>query len=88
MIVASELYKFARLNLTNPNPVEGLPAYLYYVSKYANIMFTLELARRLEGTGTYPIISIIQLYYMFLSFSIGRCEYVLGNLLSFVHSLI
>ncbi|XP_022206577.2 retinol dehydrogenase 14 isoform X2 [Nilaparvata lugens] len=51
VIVASELYRFAKLNLDNPNPVNSLPAYLYYVSKYANIMFTLELARRLKGTG-------------------------------------
>jgi len=28
-----------------------IPGYKYYVSKYANIVFTLELARRLEGTG-------------------------------------
>ncbi|KAK9501503.1 hypothetical protein O3M35_012215 [Rhynocoris fuscipes] len=51
VIVASELYRFASVNLDNTNPVNGFPVYLYYVSKYANIMFTLELARRLEGTG-------------------------------------
>lgn len=28
-----------------------MPGYLYYVSKYANIVFSLELARRLEGSG-------------------------------------
>lgn len=51
VIVASELYRIATLNLNNPNPTTTLPAYLYYVSKYANIVFTLELARRLEGSG-------------------------------------
>lgn len=51
VIVASELYRFASLNLNNLNPTTYIPAYLYYVSKYANIVFSLELARRLEGTG-------------------------------------
>ncbi len=53
VIVASELYKLAKINLSHPNPIDKLPAYLYYVSKYANILFTLELAKRLEGTGNY-----------------------------------
>ncbi|XP_029041028.1 retinol dehydrogenase 14 isoform X1 [Osmia bicornis bicornis] len=51
VVVASSLYFLARLNLNNVNPTTTLPAYLYYVSKYANIVFTFELARRLEGTG-------------------------------------
>ena len=51
MVVASELYRISKLDLTNPNPIHQFPAYLYFVSKYANIVFTLELARRLEGTG-------------------------------------
>lgn len=52
VIVASELYRLARLNLDNLNPQSGLfPAYYYYVSKYANISWCMELARRLEGTG-------------------------------------
>lgn len=52
VIVASELYRLASLNLDNLNPTSSFfPAYLYYVSKYANIVFTLELARRLELTG-------------------------------------
>ncbi|XP_015597184.1 retinol dehydrogenase 14 isoform X1 [Cephus cinctus] len=51
VIVASELYRLATLNLNNVNPTTTFPAYLYYVSKYANIVFTLELARRLEGSG-------------------------------------
>uniref|UniRef100_A0A182PZY6 Retinol dehydrogenase 14 n=1 Tax=Anopheles farauti TaxID=69004 RepID=A0A182PZY6_9DIPT len=51
VVVASELYRFASVDLNNLNPVNSLPAYLYYVSKCANIMFTRELARRLEGTS-------------------------------------
>lgn len=52
VVVASELYRLASLNLSKLNPVDAfLPAYLYYVSKYANICFTNELARRLEETG-------------------------------------
>lgn len=51
VVVASELYRLAHLNLDNLNPSSSwIPPYLYYVSKYANICFTLELARRLEGT--------------------------------------
>lgn len=38
--------------MNNPNPTNAiLPCYLYLVSKRANVVFTLELARRLEGTG-------------------------------------
>lgn len=52
VVVASELYKLASVNLNNLNPLTTKPsAYLYYVSKYANIYFTRELARRLEGSG-------------------------------------
>lgn len=52
VIVASELYRFATVNLNNLNPIHTKPAaYLYYVSKYANIYFARELAKRLEGTG-------------------------------------
>lgn len=51
VVVASSLYRLASVNLDNPNPVNTLPGYLYYVSKGANILFTRELARRLEGTG-------------------------------------
>lgn len=52
VVVASELYRLSSVNLNNLNPVSTKPsAYLYYVSKYANIYFTRELARRLEGTG-------------------------------------
>ncbi|KAH0956353.1 hypothetical protein HN011_009172 [Eciton burchellii] len=51
VIVASITYLLARLNLDNINMGPIIPGYKYYVSKYANIVFTLELARRLEGTG-------------------------------------
>lgn len=51
IVVASELYRLASLNLNRLNPLDSyVPVYLYYVSKYANISFTMELARRLEGT--------------------------------------
>jgi len=52
VIVASELYRFASVNLKNLNPIHTKPAaYVYYVSKYANIYFARELAKRLEGTA-------------------------------------
>ncbi|XP_015127096.1 retinol dehydrogenase 14 isoform X2 [Diachasma alloeum] len=51
VIVASCMYRIASLNLENVNPTGSLPAYLYYVSKYANLVWGLELAKRLEGTG-------------------------------------
>lgn len=52
VVVASELYRFASLDLNKINPASSwCPAYYYYVSKYANICFTLELARRLEDTN-------------------------------------
>ncbi|KAL2746478.1 retinol dehydrogenase 14 isoform X2 [Vespula maculifrons] len=52
IVVSSLGYRFASINLNNPNPTNAiLPCYLYLVSKRANVVFTLELARRLEGTG-------------------------------------
>ncbi|CAH2059105.1 unnamed protein product, partial [Iphiclides podalirius] len=51
VVVASSLYRIGSFDATNPNPVDSFPAYLYYVSKEANILFTRELARRLDGTG-------------------------------------
>lgn len=52
VIVASELYKLSSVNLNNLNPTNVWPAaYLYYVSKYANIYFCRELAKRIEGSG-------------------------------------
>ncbi|KAJ0170746.1 hypothetical protein K1T71_013518 [Dendrolimus kikuchii] len=51
VIVASSLYRIASFDLNIPNPVNSLPALLYYASKEANILFTRELARRLEGSG-------------------------------------
>ncbi|KAG5892716.1 hypothetical protein JTB14_001088 [Gonioctena quinquepunctata] len=51
VIVASELYRLSCLNLDKINPSSSwFPQNIYWVSKYANICFTLELARRLEGT--------------------------------------
>lgn len=51
VVVASSLYRLASLDPAQPLRPSALPAYLYYVSKLANIHFTMELARRLEGTG-------------------------------------
>ncbi|KAG6455716.1 retinol dehydrogenase 14 [Manduca sexta] len=51
VIVASSLYRIYSFKLNNPNPVNTMPGFLYYASKEANILFTRELARRLEGTG-------------------------------------
>ncbi|XP_067632830.1 retinol dehydrogenase 14 isoform X1 [Eurosta solidaginis] len=52
VIVASELYRLASVNLDKLNPIGTFPAaYLYYVSKFANIYFARELAKRLEGSG-------------------------------------
>ncbi|XP_065350476.1 retinol dehydrogenase 14 [Cloeon dipterum] len=51
VVVASSLYVIKRLTLDEANLVDGLPALMYYRSKFANIAFTLELARKLEGTG-------------------------------------
>jgi NAD(P)-dependent dehydrogenase (short-subunit alcohol dehydrogenase family) len=49
VIVSSAYYKIGRVNLNNLNPVDVFPFYLYYVSKTANVMFGVELARRLEN---------------------------------------
>jgi len=51
VIVASSLYRFANVDLDNLNPLTTFPAYLYYVSKGANIMFALELAKRLKNAN-------------------------------------
>lgn len=48
LIISSAYYKIARVDLKNLNPIDSYPMYLYYVSKTANIMFGLELARRLR----------------------------------------
>lgn len=48
LIISSAYYKIARVDLKNLNPLNGYPMYLYYVSKTANIMFGLELSRRLK----------------------------------------
>lgn len=51
VIVASECYRMARVNLDKHlNPLDSMPGYLYYVSKGANIMFAMELAKRLKGS--------------------------------------
>jgi retinol dehydrogenase 14 len=51
VIVASECYRFTSVNLKNLNPLDSMPGMLYYVSKGVNVMWALELARRLKGTN-------------------------------------
>lgn len=52
VIVGSELYRLCSLNLDNLNPQRHwFPLWLYYPSKYAIMLFSNELARRLDGTG-------------------------------------
>ncbi|CRK91450.1 CLUMA_CG005119, isoform A [Clunio marinus] len=51
VIVASECYRMSRFHLEKHlNPIDVMPGYLYYISKSANIMFAIELAKRLKGT--------------------------------------
>jgi NAD(P)-dependent dehydrogenase (short-subunit alcohol dehydrogenase family) len=50
VVVSSALYFFASIDLNNLNPVDTLPAKMYFVTKNSNILFTYELARRLRGT--------------------------------------
>ena len=50
--VTSDAHSAARLDLSDPNLERGWDSWRSYAnSKLANIMFTRELARRLEGTG-------------------------------------
>lgn len=52
VIVSSLLYIFNTINLNNLNPTSViLVQTIYFDTKFANICFTKELARRLEGTG-------------------------------------
>jgi len=80
VIVASDLYKLAKLNLAKPNPTNQLPAYLYYVSKYANIMFSMELARKLKNSnsGDYPV-DILSPIKCKILFSLNRCHVQLSS---------
>lgn len=52
VIVASELYRFVTVDLKKHiNPIGILPGFLYYVSKGCNIMFGIELSKRLKTSG-------------------------------------
>uniref|UniRef100_A0A1B6FQY9 Retinol dehydrogenase 11 n=1 Tax=Cuerna arida TaxID=1464854 RepID=A0A1B6FQY9_9HEMI len=52
IVVSSSLHKLGWVDPKNPNPVEETSGWnLYVTTKFANVIFANELARRLEGTG-------------------------------------
>lgn len=52
VIVSSELHWFGGVSLKNPNPVDETAQWkLYRNTKFANNLFSNELARRLKETG-------------------------------------
>ncbi|KAM3861294.1 retinol dehydrogenase 14b [Diretmus argenteus] len=52
VVVSSKLYKYGHINFNDLNSTNDYnKAFCYSQSKLANLLFTLELARRLEGTG-------------------------------------
>lgn len=52
IVVSSKLYKYGHINFDDLNSENNYDkAFCYSQSKLANLLFTLELARQLEGTG-------------------------------------
>lgn len=52
VVVSSKLYKYGHINFDDLNSENNYnKAFCYSQSKLANLLFTLELAHRLEGTG-------------------------------------
>lgn len=52
VVVSSKLYKYGSVNFSDLNSEKSYDkAFCYSQSKLANLLFTLELAKRLEGTG-------------------------------------
>ncbi|CAG5928329.1 unnamed protein product [Menidia menidia] len=52
VVVSSKLYKYGHINFDDLNSENNYDkAFCYSQSKLANLLFTLELARQLEGTG-------------------------------------
>ena len=52
VVVSSKLYKYGHINFDDLNSENNYnKAFCYSQSKLANLLFTLELARHLEGTG-------------------------------------
>ncbi|XP_068433654.1 retinol dehydrogenase 14b [Clinocottus analis] len=52
VVVSSKLYKYGHINFDDLNSESKYDkAFCYSQSKLANLLFTLELARKLEGTG-------------------------------------
>lgn len=52
VVVSSKLYKYGKINFEDLNSEQNYnKSFCYSQSKLANLLFTLELSRRLEGTG-------------------------------------
>lgn len=52
VVVSSKLYKYGSINFSDLNSTQNYnKAFCYSQSKLANLLFTRELARRIEGTG-------------------------------------
>lgn len=52
VVVSSKLYKYGKINFDDLNSEQSYDkAFCYSQSKLANLLFMLELSRRLEGTG-------------------------------------
>lgn len=52
VVVSSKLYKYGNINFDDLNSEQSYnKAFCYSQSKLANLLFMLELSRRLEGTG-------------------------------------
>lgn len=63
IVVTSILYRFGKFKLTKPNPTSNIYVYLYCISKYANIIFTIELARRLKESNSGDIFCMSIILY-------------------------
>jgi NAD(P)-dependent dehydrogenase (short-subunit alcohol dehydrogenase family) len=72
--VSSIAHKWTKFNPENGKTLSGLRA--YFASKFANILFTYELARRLEGTS----VTVNALHPGFVATNIGRSNGLLGQI--------
>jgi len=63
-MVSSLLHHCAKLDIDNLNCEKKFSeSQVYFCSKLANIMFTMELAKKLKGTGTLYIIESLNRPY-------------------------